>query len=102
MSSQLGRIHLTRMPLRYAGENGHSENVAGGRFGYLHLPSDRAEKKRSNSRCVPDSTRDWGVPKKKQEEYRFPDGAVLEADEAAMKTWKTETPRGRVRWAADV
>ena len=43
-----------------------------------------------------------GRSEKKQEEYRFPDGAVLEADEAAMKTWKTETPRGRVRWAADV
>ena len=40
--------------------------------------------------------------KKKQEDYAIPDGAVLEADEAAMKTWKTQTPRGRVRWAADL
>ena len=40
--------------------------------------------------------------KNRQEEIRFPDYAVLEADESAMKQWKVTSKAKNVTWCSDV
>ena len=102
MSPQLGDMRLTRMSSRHVAENGRSENAAGG-GSVFSICRAVGPRRKAVIRAVSQIRRAIGAfQKQKQEDYAIPDGAVLEADEAAMKTWKTQTPRGRVRWAADI